>query len=143
MTENHDGNRSIWRFFDGAVSISISMLVAVLVADCALCGQLPALSWLKGLTEREDGIIIVATLLLFPTTAALYGGSKVFFAAKEAVEKKARAKGQGRRQSGRSKGRARAHPARVGGPGYAAYPRTGRRLDPRLRIIRPADVEPS
>ena len=94
MTENQDGNRSIWRFFDGAVSISISMLVAVLVADCALCGQLPALGWLKGLTEREDGIIIVATLLLFPTTAALYGGFKVFFAAKEAVEKKARAKGK-------------------------------------------------
>ena len=94
MTENQDGNRSIWRFFDGAVSISISMLVAVLVADCALCGQLPALGWLKGLTEREDGIIIVATLLLFPTTAALYGGFKVFFAAKEAVEKRARAKGK-------------------------------------------------
>ena len=92
MTENHDGNRSIWRFFDGAVSISISMLVAVLVSDCALCGQLPALGWLKGLTEREDGIIIVATLLLFPTTAALYGGFKVFFAAKEAVEKRAKAK---------------------------------------------------
>lgn len=94
MTENHDVNRSIWRFFDGAVSISISMLVAVLVAECALCGQLPALGWLKGLTEREDGIIIVATLLLFPTTAALYGGFKVFFAAKEAVEKRARAKGK-------------------------------------------------
>lgn len=94
MTENHDGNRSIWRFFDGAVSISISMLVAVLVSDCALCVQLPALGWLKGLTEREDGIIIVATLLLFPTTAALYGGFKVFFAAKEAVEKRARAKGK-------------------------------------------------
>ena len=94
MTENHDGNRSIWRFFDGAVSISISMLVAVLVTDCALCGQLPALGWIKGLTEREDGIIIVATLLLFPTTAALYGGFKVFFAAKEAVEKRARAKGK-------------------------------------------------
>ena len=80
MTENHDGNRSIWRFFDGAVSIGISMLVAVLVTDCALCGQLPGLGWLKGLTELEDGIIIVAPLLLFPTTAALYGGFKMFFA---------------------------------------------------------------
>ena len=102
MTDNHDGNRSMWRIFDGAVSISISMLVAVLVADCALCGQLPALGWLKGLTEQEDGIIIVATLLLFPTTAALYGGFKVFFAAKEAVEKRARAKGQA---EGRVEGR--------------------------------------
>ena len=94
MTDNHDGNRSIWRFFDGAVSISISMLVAVLITDCAFCGQLPTLGWLKGLTEREDGTIIVATLLLFPTTAALYGGFKVFFAAKEAVEKRAKAKGK-------------------------------------------------
>ena len=102
MTENYDGNRSIWRFFDGAVSISISMLVAVLVTDCALCSQLPALGWLKGLTEREDGIIIVATLLLFPATAALYGGFKVFFAAKEAVEKRARAKGKA---EGRAEGR--------------------------------------
>ncbi len=106
MTENHDGNRSIWRFFDGAVSISISTLVAVLVSDCALCGQLPGLGWLKGLTEREDGIIIVATLLLFPTTAALYGGFKVFFAAKEAVEKRARAKGKAEgRAEGKDEGR--------------------------------------
>ena len=102
MTENHDGNRTMWRFFDGAVSISISMLVAILVADCLLCGQLPALGWLKGLTQREDGIIIVATLLLFPTTAGLYGGFKVFFAAKEAVEKRARAKGKA---EGRAEGR--------------------------------------
>ena len=102
MTENHDGNRSIWRFFDGAVSISISMLVAVFVTDCALCGRLPALGWVKGLTEREDGIIIVATMLLFPTTAALYGGFKVFFAAKEAVEKSARAKGKA---EGKAEGR--------------------------------------
>jgi hypothetical protein len=94
MTENHDGNRSTWRFFDGAVSISISRLVAVLVTDCALCGQLPVLGWLKGLTEREDGIIIVNTRLLFPTTAALYGGFKVIFAAKESVEKRARAEGR-------------------------------------------------
>ncbi len=102
MTENHDSNRSIWRFFDGAVSVSISMLAAVLVSDCAPCGQLPALGWLKGLTEQEDGIIIVATLLLFPTTAALYGGFKVFFAAKEAVQKRAKAEG---RAEGKAEGR--------------------------------------
>ena len=84
----------MWRFFDGAVSISISMLAAVLVTDCTLCGQLAALGWLKGLTERDDGIIIVATLRLFLTTAALYGGFNVFFVAKEAVEKRAKAKGR-------------------------------------------------
>ena len=70
------------------------MLLAVLVDGCALCGRLPLLSFLKSLTEREDGIIIVATLLLFPTTAALYGGFAVFFAAKEAVERRATAKGR-------------------------------------------------
>ena len=92
--ENDNNSRSTWRFFDGSVSISISMLLAVAINSCAPCGQLPVLDWLKGLTQQEDGIIIAATLLLFPTTAALYGGFKVFFAAKEAVERKARAKGQ-------------------------------------------------
>ena len=99
--ENND-HRSTWRFFDGSVSISVSMLLAVLVDGCTLCGRLPVLSLLKNLTEREDGTIIVATLLLFPTTAALYGGFTVFFAAKEAVEKRAKEKG---RQEGRQEGR--------------------------------------
>ena len=59
-----------------------------------------------GLTERENGIIIVATLLLFPTAAALYGGFAVFFAAKEAVERRAKEKGrQEGRQEGREEGR--------------------------------------
>jgi len=89
-----NNNRSTWRFFDGSVSISVSMLLAVLVDGCTLCSRLPVLTLLKNLTEREDGIIIVATLLLFPTTAALYGGFAVFFAAKEAVERRAKAKGR-------------------------------------------------
>ena len=54
--ENNE-RRSIWRFFDGSVSISVSML-------------------------------------LFPTAAALYGGFTVFFAAKEAVERRAKEKGR-------------------------------------------------
>ena len=91
--ENND-HRSIWRFFDGSVSISVSMLLAVLVDSCALCARLPLLSLLASLTERENGIIIVATLLLFPTAAALYGGFTVFFAAKEAVERRAKEKGR-------------------------------------------------
>lgn len=78
------------------------MLLAVLIDGCVLCGRLPLLSFLKGLTEREDGIIIMATLLLFPTTAALYGGFAVFFAAKEAVERRAKAKG---RQEGIKEGK--------------------------------------
>ena len=91
--ENNE-RRSIWRFFDGSVSISVSMLLAVLVDSCALCARLPLLSLLASLTERENGIIIVATLLLFPTAAALYGGFTVFFAAKEAVERRAKEKGR-------------------------------------------------
>ena len=91
--ENND-HRSIWRFFDGSVSISVSMLLAVLVDSCALCAQPPLLNLLTGLTERENGIIIVATLLLFPTATALYGGFIVLFAAKEAVEKRAKEKGR-------------------------------------------------
>ena len=46
------------------------------------------------MSSGEDGVIIVATLLLFPTTVAIYGGFKMFFAAKEAVEKKARERGR-------------------------------------------------
>lgn len=93
-----DRNRSLWRFFDGAASVSASMLLAVLLDGCALCGRLPALDVIQRLTDQEDGIIIVATLLLFPTTAGLYGVFKMFFAAKEAVERKARERG---RQEGR------------------------------------------
>ena len=91
---NEDGSRPTWRFFDGAVSISVSMLVAVLLGDCGSCGGLPILGYLNGLTARDDGIIIVATLLLFPTSIALYGGMTVFFAAKEFVEKRAMKRGR-------------------------------------------------
>ena len=101
--ENND-HRATWRFIDGSVSVSVSMLLSVLVEGCTLCGRLPVLSLLKNLTEREDGTIIVATLMLFPATATLYGGFTVFFAAKEAVEKRAKEKG---RQEGRQAERER------------------------------------
>ena len=51
------------------------------------------LGYLAGLTDRDDGVIIVATLLLFPTTLALYGGFAVFYSAKEFAEKRAIRKG--------------------------------------------------
>ena len=91
--ENSNSARPMWRFFDGSVSVSISMLLSVALNYCAFCAGVPVLGFLRELTNREDGIIIVATLLLFPTTAMLYGGFKVFFAAKEAVENKARQRG--------------------------------------------------
>ena len=101
-------NRTLWRFFDGSSAISASMLVAVLINGCGdVCGELWGIRLLKGLTEQEAGVIILATLLLFPTTTVLYGGAKLIFAAKEAVEKKAEQKGRAQGlEEGQAKGRA-------------------------------------
>lgn len=83
--ENREDKRLGWRFFDGSVAISVSMLLAVLSQVCFACDGLPVLGQLHRLTRWEDGVIIVATLLLFPTAGALFGGVAVFFAAREAV----------------------------------------------------------
>ena len=87
-------NWQLWRFVDGALSISVSMLLAALLRDCLSCSGQPVLGYLHGLAVRDDGVIIVGTMLLFPTTAAIYGGIKVFFAAREAVRREAREKGR-------------------------------------------------
>ena len=99
MTEDRP-NTALWRFFDGAASVSASMLLSVAVNACAFCNGLPLLGYLAALTNRDDGIIITATLLLFPTTAALYGVFKMFFAAKEAAERKARERQRKAREEG-------------------------------------------
>ena len=91
--ENSESGRALWRFSDGAVSISASMLLSLLLAGCA-CEGLPVLGYLAGLTQRENGVIIVATLLLFPTTLGIYGVFVMFFAAKEAVERRATRRGR-------------------------------------------------
>ena len=88
--------------------VSASMLLAVLANACVFCTGLPPFGHLKELTNRDDGIIIAATLLLFPTTAVLYGVFKMFFAAKEAVERKARERG---RQEGIREGISAGHQA--------------------------------
>ena len=103
----NEGSRPTWRFFDGAVSISISMLVAVLLAGCAGCDGLPLMGHLTSLTERDDGIIIVATLLLFPTSMAFYGGMIVFFAARETVKAWAERREMKQREQGRQAERER------------------------------------
>ena len=87
-------NWQLWRFVDGALSISVSMLLAALLRDCLSCGGWPVLGYLHGLAARDDGVIIVGTMLLFPTTAVIYGGIKVFFAAREAVRRESREKGR-------------------------------------------------
>ena len=87
-------NWQLWRFVDGALAISVSMLLAALLRDCLSCGGWPVLGYLHGLAARDDGVIIVGTILLFPTTATIYGGIKVFFAAREAVRRESREKGR-------------------------------------------------
>lgn len=99
--ENDAASRPLWRFFDGSVSVSASMLLAILISACP-CGGLPLLGYLNWLTKQEDGIIIVATLLLFPTTAGLYGVFAMIFAAKETIERRAMKRG---RRVGREEGR--------------------------------------
>ena len=94
--ENERGNfrrYPLWIFLDGSVSISFSMLLALLL-NAGWCDGAPALGWLAEVTRRDNGVIIVATLLLFPCTLLLYGGLKMFFAAKEAVERRAFQRGQ-------------------------------------------------
>ncbi len=91
----------VWGFVDGAISVSGSMLLAALVNACDSCGGIPLIGLLKGLSDKDAGLIVVATLLLFPTAVVTYGGLRMWFAAKEAVEKKAMERG---REQGREQG---------------------------------------
>ena len=91
---NENQRSIIWGFVDGSISISGSMLLAVLISHCQSCGGIWPLAFLQELSEKNTGLVVVATLLLFPTAVAVYGGLKMWFAAKEAVEKKARQKGR-------------------------------------------------
>ena len=104
MTESNTPNLSLWRFLDGAASISASMLLSVAFNVCASCNGIPVLGQLEALTNQEDGIIITATLLLFPTTATLYGVLRMFFAAKQAAEQAAKRKARERYERGRKEG---------------------------------------
>ena len=96
------GSRTPWRTFDGSIAVSFSMLLAVLLKLWKGAVSWPLVGQLHQMTQWEDGVLIVATLLLFPTALALYGGFTMFFAAKEAVEKRAMERG---RQVGRQEGR--------------------------------------
>ena len=96
------GSRAPWRTFDGSIAVSFSMLLAALLKLWKGAAGWPLVGQLHQMTQWEDGVIIVATLLLFPTALALYGGFAMFFAAKEAVEKRAMERG---RRVGRQEGR--------------------------------------
>lgn len=70
------------------------MLLAVLTGACGSCGAYWGISYLNSLTRQDNGVIILATLLLFPSTLALCGVLQMWFAAKEAVEKRAIKRGR-------------------------------------------------
>ena len=108
MDDNRDHSRIGWRFFDGSIAISASMLFAVLLRGCVACNGLPVLGYLHRMTDWDNGVIIVATMLLFPSAAMMYGGMKLYFAAREAVRKEFREKG---RQEGRQEGLKEGHQA--------------------------------
>ena len=88
------GRSPSWLMADGAASISASMLVAVLINVVPSFASVWWLGFLQELTNKQDGMIVVATLLLLPTSFVVYGVSQVIFAAKEAVERRAMEKGR-------------------------------------------------
>ena len=88
------GRSPTWLMADGAASISASMLVSVLLNVVPSFAGLWGLGFFQELTNKQDGMIVVATLLLLPTSFAVYGVSQVIFAAKEAVERRAMEKGR-------------------------------------------------
>ena len=100
-----EDNRGWWRFFDGSISVSATMLVAVLLSKCGPCGGWTVIGFVKGLTEQDSGVIAVATMLLFPVTLTFYGGAQLVFAAKEAVERRTRERLKKQREEGRKEGR--------------------------------------
>jgi len=102
---NSGERRWHWRFFEGTVSISASMWLAIALNQCSACAGWPLLGFLNRLATNETGIIIVATALLFPTASVLYGGVLMFFAAKDTVERWSRAKDEKAMAKGREEGR--------------------------------------
>ena len=92
---NHGYERSpSWLWADGSATISASALIAVLINVSPSLTAVWGAGFLHELTNKQDGVIIVASLLLFPTTIFIYVVARVIFAAKEAVEKKATEKGR-------------------------------------------------
>ena len=75
-----------WRLFDGSIALSISMVLAALLKIWEDAVNWPVLGLLHQMTQWEDGVIIVATILLFPTALTLYGGFAMIFAAKATVD---------------------------------------------------------
>ena len=81
------------------------MLLAVLINYCQSCNGIWLIGFLKELSDKNAGLIVVATLLLFPTATVIYGGVHVFFAAKEAFERRQRKLREAAREAGLEEGR--------------------------------------
>ena len=99
-----DRRGPLWGFADGSLSISGSMLLSVLINHCQSCNGVWLLGFLKELSNKNDGLIVVATLLLFPVATVIYGGIRMFFAAKEAFERKQRKLREAAREAGLQEG---------------------------------------
>ena len=91
----------LWFFLDGAAAFSLSMLVSLIIQSNQIFAEIWGVHFVKELTHQNDGLMASTILLLFPSTAALYGGIQMFFAAKEAVERRARARDERMREEGR------------------------------------------
>ena len=81
------------------------MWVAIALNQCSGCAGWPVLGFLHELAAHPTGVIIVATALLFPTTALLYGGITVIFAAKDTVDRWSKARSAKDRAEGFEQGR--------------------------------------
>ena len=103
--ERDEGSVAPWRLFDGSIALTLSMLLAVLLRVWEGAASWPVIGTLHRITQWEDGVIIVATLLLFPTALALYGGFRMYFAAKAAADRRARERAERQREEGMVMGR--------------------------------------
>ena len=83
----------LWAFLDGAAAFSFSMLVCLTIRSSQALADTWGIQHIHNLTLENDGLMAATILLLFPSAAFLYGGIRMIFAAREAVEKKALEKG--------------------------------------------------
>ena len=101
--DDSGGRYPAWLLADGSASISVAAFVAVVIYNSASLAGVWGIGYLHELTiSRQDGLVVVASLVLFPSTLIVYGVASMIFAAREAVERRARRKG---REEGREEGR--------------------------------------
>ena len=94
----------LWLFLDGAAAFSFSMLISLIIQSNQIFAEILVLRFIKDLTHQNDGLMAATILLLFPSTAILYGSVKMIFAAKEAVERRAHARDERMRAQGIEQG---------------------------------------